>query len=45
MTLANLSTQEKIAVGASAAILLAAAVYWVLQLIDVVATVKLAGSL
>jgi hypothetical protein len=43
--LAALSTQEKIAVGVSAAILLAAAVYWTAQLIDVVATVKLAGSL
>jgi hypothetical protein len=39
------STQEKIAVGVSAAILLAAAIYWTVQLIDVVATVKLAGSL
>jgi hypothetical protein len=29
----------------SAAILLAAAVYWIAQIIDVVATVKLAGSL
>jgi hypothetical protein len=43
--LAALSTQEKIAVGVSAAILLAAAVYWIVQIIDVVATVKLAGSL
>jgi hypothetical protein len=43
--LAALSTQEKIAVGVSAAILLAAAVYWIAQIIDVVATVKLAGSL
>ena len=40
-----MSTQEKIAVGVSAAILLAAAVYWIAQIIDVVATVKLAGSL
>jgi len=39
------STQEKIAVGVSAAILIAAAVYWIAQIIDVVATVKLAGSL
>jgi hypothetical protein len=45
MTLANLGTQEKIAVGVSAAILLAAAVYWIVQIVDVVATVKLAGSL
>jgi hypothetical protein len=43
--LAQLSTQEKIAVAASAAILLAAAVYWTVQLIDVIATVKIAGSL
>jgi hypothetical protein len=39
------STQEKIAAGVSAAILVAAAVYWIAQIIDVVATVKLAGSL
>jgi hypothetical protein len=45
MTLAHLSTQEKIAAGVSAAILLAAAVYWIVQIVDVVATVKLAGSL
>jgi len=45
MTLAKLSTQEKIAVGVSAAILLAAGVYWIVQIVDVVATVKLAGSL
>jgi hypothetical protein len=45
MTLAKLSTQEKVAVGVSAAILLAAAVYWIAQIVDVVATVKLAGSL
>jgi hypothetical protein len=43
--LAALSTQEKVAAGVSAAILLAAAIYWIAQLIDVVATVKLAGSL
>jgi hypothetical protein len=43
--LVALSTQEKIAVGVSAAILLAAAVYWIAQIVDVVATVKLAGSL
>jgi len=43
--LAAVSTQEKIAVAASAAILLAAAVYWTVQLIDVIATVKIAGSL
>jgi hypothetical protein len=45
MMLANLGMQEKIAVGVSAAILLAAAVYWIAQIVDVVATVKLAGSL
>ena len=39
------STQEKVAVGVSAAILLTAAIYWIVQLIDVIATVKLAGSL
>jgi hypothetical protein len=43
--LAAVSTQEKVAAGISAAILLAAAIYWIVQLIDVVATVKLAGSL
>jgi hypothetical protein len=37
--------QEKIAVGVSAAILLAAAVYWTVQIIDTIATIKLAGSL
>jgi len=40
-----MSTQEKVAAGVSAAILLAAAIYWIAQIIDVVATVKLAGSL
>ncbi|HKR37988.1 MAG TPA: hypothetical protein VJT10_24320 [Steroidobacteraceae bacterium] len=45
MTGVKLSSQEKIAVGISAAILLAAAVYWTVQIVDVVATVKLAGSL
>ena len=40
-----MSTQEKVAAGTSAAILLAAAIYWIVQLTDVVATVKLAGSL
>jgi hypothetical protein len=40
--LAQLSTQEKIAVGVSAAILLAAAVYWTLQILDVIATLKMA---
>ena len=40
-----MSTQEKVAAGVSAAILLAVAIYWIAQIIDVVATVKLAGSL
>ena len=40
-----MSTQEKVAAGVSAAILLAAAIYWIAQIIDVVTTVKLAGSL
>jgi hypothetical protein len=40
--LAKLSTQEKIAVGVSAAILLAAAAYWTVQILDVIATLKLA---
>ena len=40
-----MSTQEKVAAGVSAAILLAAAIYWIAQIVDVVATVKLAGSL
>ena len=31
--------------GVSAAILIAAAVYWIVQIRDVIATVKLAGSL
>jgi hypothetical protein len=43
--LVALSTQEKVAAGVSAAILIAAAIYWIAQLIDVIATVKLAGSL
>jgi len=37
-----LSTREKIAVAVSAAILLAAAVYWTVQVLDVVETLKLA---
>jgi hypothetical protein len=43
--LVAVSKQEKIAVAVSAAILLAAAVYWTVQIIDTIATVKLAGSL
>jgi hypothetical protein len=40
--LGALSTQEKIAVAVSAAILLAAAVYWTAQILDVIETLKLA---
>jgi hypothetical protein len=42
---AKLSRQEKIAAAVSAAILVTAAVYWIVQIAGVVATVKLAGSL
>jgi hypothetical protein len=42
MTGTKLRSPEKIAVGASAAILLAAAVYWTVQILDVIATLKLA---
>ncbi len=38
----RLGTQEKIAVGFSAAILLAAAVYWIVQILDVIETLRLA---
>jgi hypothetical protein len=38
----RLGTQEKIAVGVSAAILLAAAIYWIVQIRDVIATLKMA---
>ena len=37
-----LSTQEKIAVGVSAAILLAAEVYWTVKIFDVIESLKLA---
>jgi hypothetical protein len=40
--LAAVSTQEKIAVAVSAAILLAAAVYWTVQILDVIETLRLA---
>ena len=40
--MAQLSTQEKIAVAVSTAILLAGAVYWTVQILDVIATLKLA---
>ena len=36
------SKQEKIAVAVSAAILLAAAVYWTVQILDVIETLRLA---
>jgi hypothetical protein len=39
---ARLSTQEKIAAGVSAAILLATAIYWLVQVRDVIATLKMA---
>jgi hypothetical protein len=45
MPAAKLSTREKVAAAVSAAILAVAAVYWIMQIVDVVATVKLAGSL
>ena len=38
----RLSTQEKIAAAVSAAILLAAAIYWTEQILDVIATLKMA---
>ena len=41
-TVATLSTREKIALGVSGAILLASAVYWVLQISDVLETLRLA---
>jgi hypothetical protein len=37
-----LSTREKIAVGVSAAIILATAVYWLSQITDVIATLRMA---
>jgi hypothetical protein len=39
---ARLSTQEKVAAAISAAIVLAAAVYWIVQILDVIATLKMA---
>ena len=39
---ATLSTREKIALGVSGAILLASVVYWVLQVSDVLETLRLA---
>jgi hypothetical protein len=38
----RLSRQEMIAVGVSAAILLASVIYWIVQIGDVIATLKLA---
>jgi hypothetical protein len=40
--LGKLSTQEKVAVGVSTAILLAAAVYWIVQIVGVIETLELA---
>jgi hypothetical protein len=40
--MSQLSMQEKVAVAVSAAILLVAAVYWVVQILDVIDTLKLA---
>ena len=37
-----LSTREKIALGVSGAIVVAAAIYWLVQISDVVSTLKLA---
>jgi hypothetical protein len=39
---ARLSTQEKVAAAVSAAIILTAAIYWVVQILDVIATLKMA---
>jgi hypothetical protein len=39
---ANLGTREKIALGVSGAIVLATVVYWIVQVSDVIATLKLA---
>lgn len=41
-TAATLSTREKIALGVSGAILLATAVYWIVQVTDVLETLRLA---
>lgn len=41
-TVANLSTREKIALGVSGAIVLASLIYWLVQVSDVIATLKLA---
>ncbi|WP_157994261.1 hypothetical protein [Peristeroidobacter agariperforans] len=41
-TTATSSTREKIALAVSGAILLGSAVYWVLQISDVLATLRLA---
>jgi len=39
---ATLSTREKIALGVSGAIVLATAVYWLIQISDVIATLRMA---
>jgi hypothetical protein len=41
---ARLSTQEKIAAAVSAAIVLAVVIYWIVQVLDVIATLKMAYS-
>jgi hypothetical protein len=40
--LTKLSTQEKVAAAMSAAILIAGAVYWIVQILGVIETLKLA---
>jgi hypothetical protein len=42
MVVSTLSNKEKIAVGVSAAILFATAVYWLWQIKDVIATLRMA---
>lgn len=41
-TVAALSTREKIALGVSSAIVLVSVVYWLVQISDVIATLRLA---
>lgn len=41
-TVAALSTREKIALGVSGAIVLVSVVYWLVQISDVIATLRLA---
>lgn len=42
MTISTLSKKEKIAVGVSAAIVFVTAVYWLWQIKDVIATLRMA---